>query len=83
MTSNYRKHRKGSRPAPLTLPYYLEPDKLQGDALAEERQKPRDSYIKVEDQTIHVHKGVLCAVSDYFHAMLESGMKKVMKEKYA
>ena len=79
-TSNSRERGKvsgpsSSGPAPLILPH-LKSDKLQGDALAEELQKPRDFCIKVEDQTIHVHKGVLCAVSDYFHAMLESGMKE-------
>ena len=54
----------------------IESDSLQGDAVAKELQKPRDFYIKVEDQTIRVHKGVLRAVSDYFDAMLASGMKE-------
>ena len=61
---------KGSGPAPMIL------RGMMSDAVAKERQKPRDFYVKVEDQTIHVHKGVLCAVSDYFNAMLTSDMKE-------
>ena len=51
-------------------------DSLQGDAVAKELQKPRDFSIKVEDQTLHVHKSVLSAASDYFDAMLASDMKE-------
>ena len=44
--------------------------------LSEEIQKPTDLSIKVDAETLHAHKAVLCAVSDYFHVMLESGMKE-------
>ena len=74
-TSSSMKCRRGSGAAPMILRDMMS-DSLQGDAVAKERQKPRDFYIKVEDQTIHVHKGVLRAVSDYFDAMLASGMKE-------
>ena len=73
--SNLRKRQQVSGPAPLILPG-MKSEKLQSDALTAEQKKPRDFYIKVEDQTMHVHKGVLCAVSDYFDAILESGMKE-------
>ena len=67
-----------SSPEPLILPSVacIKPDDQQEVVLAEILQKPRDFCIKVENQTIHVHKSVLCAVSDYFRIMLESGMKE-------
>ena len=66
---------KGSGPEPLVLPR-IKSNGQQGLALAENTQKPRDFCIKVEDQTIHVHKSVLGAASDYFRTMLESDMKE-------
>ncbi|CAH1269428.1 KLHL42 [Branchiostoma lanceolatum] len=35
-----------------------------------------DLQVKVQDCTFHVHKTVLMDTSDYFHAMLESGMRE-------
>ena len=57
-------------------PLILQGMNIEECLLSEEIQKPTDLLIKVDDETLHVHKVVLCAVSDYFRVMLESGMKE-------
>ena len=66
---------KGSGPEPLIL-QGNKSDSPHKQALSRVRHKPRDFCIKVDDQTIHVHKSILCAWSDYFCVMMESGMKE-------
>ena len=61
-------------PKPLILPN-MELD-LDNHLFSNATQKPTDFRIKVEDKIIHVHKSILCAVSDYFLVMLLSGMKE-------
>ena len=58
--------------APLIIPSM----KSLSAKISDEIQKPTDFSIKVEDQIIHVHKSVLCAASEYFRMMLQSGMKE-------
>ena len=57
-------------------PLILQGMTMEERLLSEEIQKPTDLSIKVDAETLHVHKAVLCAVSDYFHVMLDSGMKE-------
>ena len=63
-------------PEPLPKPLILQGMNTEDHLLSQEIQKPTDLLIKVDDKTLHVHKAVLCAVSDYFRVMLESGMKE-------
>ena len=42
----------------------------EGDVTRKEKQT--DFIIKVEDETIPVHKDFLCTVSEYFRAMVDS-----------
>ena len=62
-------------PKPLILPM-MKRRNLDKLLFSNGTKNPTDFRIKVEGQIIHVHKSVLCAVSDYFLVMLQSGMKE-------
>ena len=59
-------------PKPLIIPGI----KSLSYKISHDIQKPTDFCINVEDEIIHVHKSVLCAASEYFSMMLQSGMKE-------
>ena len=61
-----------STPPPLILPI-MKLDKVQ---ITEEEAKPTDFSLRVENQSMHVHKSVLCAASDYFCVMMKSNMRE-------
>ena len=68
-----------TKPVPLIL-QGMRFEKIENQSFFDVIAKPKDFCIIVENETIDVHKSVLCAVSDYFRAMLESGMKEANEE---
>ena len=68
-----------TKPAPVIL-QDIKLEKIENQSFLEVTAKPTDFCIKVENETIDVHKSVLCAASDYFGAMLKSGMKETYEE---